>query len=62
MQGTRGALWGIQEILEKIRKCRGVIRFHRDQVGDDRCFLDDFIVWAAAGDATGPSRKSDSVR
>ena len=26
------------------------IRYHRDQVGDDRCFLDDWLVWQFLSD------------
>ncbi len=30
---------------ERIVDLRNVIRYHRDQKGDDRCWLDDFVVW-----------------
>jgi len=30
---------------ERIGELRTVIRYHRDQKGDDRCWLDDFLVW-----------------
>ncbi len=30
---------------ERIIELRDVIRYHRDQKGDERCWLDDFIVW-----------------
>ena len=28
-----------------IKKLRAAIRMHRDQKGDDRCWLDDFLLW-----------------
>ena len=40
------AEWGGKEVVQKIRECRNAIRYHRDQIDDDRCFLDDFIVWS----------------
>ena len=40
-------------LREKLRDGRARIRQHRDQVGDDRCWLDDFIVWAFLGDSGG---------
>ncbi len=30
---------------ERILELRNGIRYHRDQKGDDRCWLDDFLVW-----------------
>ncbi len=38
-----------EKIREMIRKRRSIIRWHRDQKGDDRCFLDDYRVWAMHG-------------
>ena len=35
-----------QVIIDDIRHARAVIRHHRDQRGDDRCWLDDYAVWA----------------
>lgn len=37
--------------LEKaIHERRRVIRYHRDQLGDDRCWLDDYLVWVMLED------------
>ncbi len=33
-------------LREKIKKFRQIIRKHRDAKGDDRCWLDDYFVWA----------------
>lgn len=45
-----------RELREAILERRKVIRWHRDQVGDDRCWLDDFLVWAMVeGSAQTPS-------
>lgn len=30
---------------ENIIACRQAIRYHRDQKSDDRCWLDDYLVW-----------------
>ncbi len=35
-----------QVTIDDIRHMRAVIRNHRDQRGDDRCWLDDYAVWA----------------
>ncbi len=32
--------------LDTIKKYRTAIRNHRDQVGDDRCWVDDWSVWS----------------
>lgn len=32
-----------------IYRAREVIRYHRDQRGDDRCWLDDLVLWARIG-------------
>ena len=32
-------------MIEKIEELRKVIRYHRDQIGDDRCWVDDYKVW-----------------
>jgi hypothetical protein len=37
---------------EKIIKCREVLRYHRDQIGDDRCFLDDYKVYKVVAEIT----------
>ena len=34
-----------EQLRGAIKKIRAVIRYHRDQKGDDRCWLDDFLVW-----------------
>ena len=39
------------ELLEAILERRKVIREHRDQVGDDRCWLDDYLVWDMLDDS-----------
>lgn len=33
-------------LIQKIQEIRQAIRQHRDQKGDDRCWLDDYRVWA----------------
>lgn len=30
---------------ERIGELRNIVRYHRDQKGDDRCWLDDFLLW-----------------
>jgi len=35
-----------ESILCQLKSGRAALRYHRDQKGDDRCFLDDYIVWA----------------
>ncbi|OHA33722.1 MAG: hypothetical protein A2928_01975 [Candidatus Taylorbacteria bacterium RIFCSPLOWO2_01_FULL_45_15b] len=42
------------ELIEKIKKIRCAIRYHRDQVEDDRCWLDDYLVWAELPDSPPP--------
>jgi hypothetical protein len=37
--------------LEQIKSLREAIRYHRDQKGDDRCWLDDHSVWELLPDA-----------
>jgi len=32
-------------VHSQILELRKVIRYHRDQKGDDRCWLDDYVVW-----------------
>ena len=34
-----------QQKILRIKKLRSVIREHRDQKGDDRCWIDDYMVW-----------------
>ncbi len=36
----------VSVLIAAIKKGRGAIRYHRDQKGDDRCWLDDWRVWA----------------
>lgn len=36
---------------QQIRVCRQAIRRHRDAKGDDRCWLDDYRVWACIPDS-----------
>ena len=35
------------QLMDAIKDRREAIRYHRDQIGDDRCWLDDGLVWAA---------------
>ena len=37
-------------MIMAIRKRRQVIRAHRDAAGDDRCWLDDYLVWECLSD------------
>lgn len=39
----------IDHMKTKVREARNVIRWHRDQKGDDRCWLDDYRVWKLIG-------------
>ena len=32
-------------MIDQIKELRKVIRYHRDQIGDDRCWVDDILVW-----------------
>ena len=36
---------GMDNLLSQILELRKVIRCHRDQIGDDRCWVDDYLVW-----------------
>jgi hypothetical protein len=36
-----------QIMIEKIKELREAIRYPRDQKGDDRCWVDDYLVWSA---------------
>ena len=38
-------------LMTAIRERRKAIRSHRDQKGDDRCWLDDCLVWAMLADS-----------
>lgn len=38
-------------LKEAILECRRVIRVHRDALGDNRCWLDDYLVWAMLDDS-----------
>lgn len=40
-----------EALRNSIQESRAAIRYHRDQKGDDRCFLDDYIVWARLPDS-----------
>jgi hypothetical protein len=45
-----------------ILRLRAAIRWHRDQKGDDRCWLDDFRVWACVeGSPAQPLRVPDDA-
>ena len=37
-------------IIDAIRRRRHVIRAHRDAIGDDRCWTDDYLVWEMLND------------
>jgi len=37
----------MDQVESHIRELRKVIRYHRDQIGDDRCWVDDHLVWNA---------------
>ena len=41
----KGKTFNREQLREKIRKVRQIIRYHRNQKGDNRCWLDDFLVW-----------------
>src|SRR5882672_6316260 len=36
----------MKDAIEKLKSLRTAIRYHRDQKGDDRCWLDDSGLWA----------------
>lgn len=49
MNGRPSARWAVssvKDVLQEIIECRHAIREHRDAKGDDRCWLDDYAVWA----------------
>lgn len=37
----------IVDLHDEIKKLRNVIRYHRDQKGDDRCWVDDLRLYEA---------------
>jgi hypothetical protein len=39
------------KLIEAITERRNAIRTHRDQKGDDRCFLDDYVLWNYLADS-----------
>ena len=39
-----------EELIAEVVGLRNIIREHRDQRGDDRCWLDDFLLYAALPD------------
>jgi hypothetical protein len=39
---------------DRVEKLEAAIRKHRDQRGDDRCWLDDMELYAVIGDAVSP--------
>ncbi len=39
------------KMRERIIQIRRLIRTHRDQIGDDRCWVDDGLVWSALPDS-----------
>lgn len=48
--GNRPELLNEHSLRALIKLIRATIRWHRDQKGDDRCWLDDFKVWQMAFD------------
>ncbi len=36
---------GEDKMKDRVIELRRVIRYHRNQVGDDRCWVDDYLVW-----------------
>ena len=36
----------------EIKKIRQAIRYHRDQKGDDRCWVDDYLIWKFLPDSS----------
>lgn len=42
---------GVDDLRDLILERRLAIRTHRDQRGDDRCWLDDYVVWAMLEDS-----------
>jgi hypothetical protein len=48
-------------LREAILERRQVIRMHRDQKGDDRCWLDDWLVWMMLDDTSPEPRLPPSV-
>lgn len=48
--GNKPEILNEHELRVLIKLIRAVIRWHRDQKGDDRCWLDDFKVWQMAFD------------
>ena len=46
----------MSEVLQSIKILRKAIRYHRDQKGDDRCWLDDEHLWALLPEAKSSPR------
>lgn len=44
----------VKDLKKAILERRAVIRGHRDAKGDDRCWLDDWLVWAMLDDTPDP--------
>src|SRR5690606_32948778 len=40
-------------LRRKIAAIRAAIRHHRDEKGDDRCWLDDYFIWDFLPDSPG---------
>ncbi len=45
-------------LLARILQLRNSIRYHRDQVGDDRCWLDDYLMYRLLSDTYPEPRYS----
>lgn len=46
MENHLQAGWHLKDVLQEIIEARHAIRQHRDAKGDDRCWLDDYKIWA----------------
>jgi len=46
-----------QNLCSAIEECRAVIRRHRGQRGDNRCWLDDWSVWVMLSDTPEPPKQ-----
>lgn len=46
----------IEEKFARLEALRAAIRNHRDQKGDDRCWIDDYSVWGLLNDTPAEPR------
>ncbi len=49
------------QLKEEVRKLRGAIRLHRDQKGDDRCWLDDESLYKILPEGYTPPERDSTV-